>query len=63
MFKYIIKRIGLAIVTIWAVATITFFLMNLVPGGPFLAEKAVSPPGASRDGGEVRAGQAPLGPV
>lgn len=24
MFKYIIKRIGLAIVTIWAVATITF---------------------------------------
>ena len=43
MFKYIIKRIGLAIVTIWAVATMTFFLMNLVPGGPFLSEKAVSP--------------------
>ncbi len=43
MFKYIIKRIGLAIVKIWAVATITFFLMNLVPGGPFLSEKAVSP--------------------
>lgn len=43
MLKYIIKRIGLAIVTIWAVATITFFLMNLVPGGPFLSEKAVSP--------------------
>lgn len=43
MFKYIIKRIGLVIVTIWAVATITFFLMNLVPGGPFLSEKAVSP--------------------
>ena len=43
MFKYIIKRIGLAIVTIWAVATITFFLMNLVPGGTFLSEKAVSP--------------------
>ena len=35
--------LGLAIVTIWAVATITFFLMNLVPGGPFLSEKAVSP--------------------
>lgn len=43
MFKYIVKRIGLAIVTIWAVATITFFLMNMVPGGPFLSEKAVSP--------------------
>lgn len=43
MVKYIAKRIGLAIVTIWAVATITFFLMNLVPGGPFLSEKAISP--------------------
>ena len=29
--------------TIWAVATITFFLMNMVPGGPFLSEKAISP--------------------
>ncbi len=43
MLKYIVKRIGLAIVTIWAVATITFFLMNMVPGGPFLSEKAISP--------------------
>lgn len=43
MFKYIMKRILLAIVTIWAVATITFFLMNMVPGGPFLSEKAISP--------------------
>ena len=43
MLKYIVKRILLAIVTIWAVATITFFLMNLVPGGPFLSEKAISP--------------------
>ena len=43
MLKYIAKRVGLAIVTIWVVATITFFLMNLVPGGPFLSEKAISP--------------------
>lgn len=43
MGKYIVKRILLAIVTIWAVATITFFLMNMVPGGPFMAEKAISP--------------------
>lgn len=43
MFKYIVKRILLAIVTIWAVATLTFFLMNMVPGGPFLSEKAISP--------------------
>ena len=43
MVKYIAKRLVLAIVTIWAVATLTFFLMNLVPGGPFLSEKAISP--------------------
>ena len=43
MEKYIVKRILLAIVTIWAVATLTFFLMNMVPGGPFLSEKAISP--------------------
>lgn len=43
MIKYVIKRVLLAVVTIWAVATITFFLMNMVPGGPFLSEKVVSP--------------------
>ena len=43
MIKYIVKRVFLAIVTIWAVATITFFMMNLVPGGPFMGEKALSP--------------------
>lgn len=43
MLKYVVKRLLLAIVTIWGVATITFFLMNLVPGGPFLSEKAISP--------------------
>lgn len=43
MAKYLLKRVLLAIVTIWAVATITFCLMNMVPGGPFLSEKAISP--------------------
>ena len=43
MLKYIAKRIGLALITIFTVATLTFFLMNMVPGGPFLSEKAVSP--------------------
>lgn len=42
MLKYILKRVVLALITIWAVATITFFLMNMVPGGPFMAEKAIS---------------------
>jgi oligopeptide transport system permease protein len=42
MAKYIVKRIALAVVTLFVVSTITFFLMFLVPGGPFLAEKAPS---------------------
>jgi oligopeptide transport system permease protein len=42
MIKYIIKRVILAALTILIVATITFFVMNLVPGGPFTAEKSIS---------------------
>lgn len=40
---YILKRLGMAILTVWVVITITFFVMRAVPGGPFLGEKAVSP--------------------
>lgn len=47
MGKYITKRVLLAAITIFAVATLTFFLMNMVPGGPFLSEKAVSPEAAA----------------
>ena len=39
---YILKRVGLALLTVWIVITITFFVMHAVPGGPFLAEKAIS---------------------
>ncbi len=41
--KYIVKRILLAIFTVWVVITVTFFIMHAVPGGPFTSEKAVSP--------------------
>ncbi len=41
--SYIIKRILLAVLTVWIVMTITFFVMHFVPGGPFASEKAVSP--------------------
>ena len=40
--RYILKRIGLAILTVWVVITVTFFIMHAVPGGPFMSEKAVS---------------------
>ncbi len=39
---YLIKRVLLAIVTIFLVVTITFFIMNFIPGGPFLSEKSVT---------------------
>ena len=42
MTKYIIKRILLAVLTVFIIAAITFFLMHAVPGGPFNREKALS---------------------
>lgn len=42
MTKYLIKRVILAIVSIIIVTLITFFVMNLIPGGPFSSEKAPS---------------------
>lgn len=41
--KYILKRIALAVLTLWIVITVTFFVMHAVPGGPFQSEKALSP--------------------
>jgi oligopeptide transport system permease protein len=40
---YIVKRLILAVVTIFLVITITFFAMHFIPGGPFLSEKAPNP--------------------
>ena len=42
MAKYIVKRVIFAIITILIISLITFFVMNLVPGGPFNGEKAKS---------------------
>lgn len=42
MGKYIVKRVLLAIVSILIVSAITFFVMNIIPGGPFNKEKATS---------------------
>lgn len=39
---YIGKRLLLAILTVWVVITVTFFVMRAVPGGPFLGEKAIT---------------------
>lgn len=42
MGKYILKRILLALFTVFLICVITFALMNAIPGGPFNREKALS---------------------
>ena len=39
MAKYILKRLFASVLTIWVVVTMTFFLMRLMPGGPFDSDK------------------------
>ncbi|MBP3299998.1 MAG: ABC transporter permease [Clostridia bacterium] len=39
---YIAKRLLLAVLTIWVVITVTFFVMHSVPGGPFQKEKSMT---------------------
>lgn len=43
MARYLIKRILLALLSIFIICAITFFSMNAIPGGPFNGEKALSP--------------------
>ena len=39
MFKYIVKRVIAALLTLWALVTIVFFLVRLMPGEPFTSPK------------------------
>ncbi len=43
MWKYVLKRLLLAALTVFIIITFTFFAMNAIPGGPFDSEKAPSP--------------------
>ena len=42
MTKYTVRRVCMAFVTLLLVACITFFLMNAIPGNPWLSEKTPS---------------------
>ncbi|REJ11211.1 ABC transporter permease [Halobacillus trueperi] len=42
MAKYILKRFIYMIVTVFIIATLTFFLMNLLPGSPFNEERTTN---------------------
>lgn len=39
MLKYVLKRIGISVVTILVLATTVFFMVRLMPGGPFASDK------------------------
>lgn len=43
MFSFILRRLGSGLVTIWFIATATFFAMHAVPGDPLTQDKAMSP--------------------
>jgi oligopeptide transport system permease protein len=43
MLNYIVKRLIASVITIWIVVTATFFLIRILPGGPFDGEKKMLP--------------------
>lgn len=43
MFRFIARRLLQIIPVLWFIITATFFMIRFVPGGPFTAEKAVTP--------------------
>lgn len=42
MKKYIIKRLIISVITIWLIATCSFFLLHALPGNPFATQKLMS---------------------
>ncbi|MBI4459083.1 MAG: ABC transporter permease [Acidobacteria bacterium] len=43
MTRFILRRIALSIPVVFLIATTTFFILRLAPGGPFLSERAIPP--------------------
>ncbi|TMQ52640.1 MAG: ABC transporter permease [Candidatus Eisenbacteria bacterium] len=41
MMSFLARRVLLMIPTLWAIATLTFFLVHRAPGGPFQSEKEI----------------------
>ena len=39
MLRYVLKRVVIALLTVFVLATVTFFLSKLLPGDPFMNEK------------------------
>jgi len=43
MIRFVVQRLLQTIPVIWVIITVTFFMIRFVPGGPFTAERAVTP--------------------
>ncbi|MDF2986232.1 MAG: binding-protein-dependent transport system inner rane component [Eubacterium sp.] len=43
MVKYILKRLLVSLLTLWIMFTLTFFLMHLTPGNPFIGDRKITP--------------------
>ena len=43
MIRFVLRRLAAGIVVLWVVATVTFALLRLLPGGPFDKERALPP--------------------
>ena len=43
VIRFILRRLAISIPVILLVATTTFFIMRLAPGGPFMSERAIPP--------------------
>lgn len=43
MLRFVLRRLLEMIPVLWVIVTATFFMIRFVPGGPFTAEKAVTP--------------------
>jgi oligopeptide transport system permease protein len=46
MIAFVVRRLLLMVPTLWVIATLTFFMMRLAPGGPFQSERDI--PAAAR---------------
>ena len=43
MTRYLLKRLLFAMVTLFVIITVVFFLLRLAPGGPFDGERRLPP--------------------
>jgi oligopeptide transport system permease protein len=49
MAKYILKKLVYMIVTLWVILTVTFFLVNTLPGDPVQSDTKVLPPAVAQN--------------